>query len=196
MPSDNILLVGGIAIVVAAVFLLRRQPATADAQVPVDQPDLTIPPPDRPLYNPTALSMPQRLIANKIIQAAWLAGLNPAFMLALALTESSLRPTIKGDDGLSLGLFQLQLATARDHRPDITEEDLLTTDTNIAIAMAEMKRLMRVYPGFTYGDYAEAWTLGGRGRFVRGRRNMLKITRMHAAITDLELDLFLTEVAA
>lgn len=194
MPSDSILIVGGIAIVAAAVFLLRRQPATAQAAA--DLQDLTIPPPERPLYNPAALSGPQRIIADKIIQAAWLDGLNPAFMLALALTESSLRPTIKGDDGLSLGLFQLQLATARDHRPNLDEQDLLTTDTNIAIAMSEMKRLMRVYPGFTYGDYAEAWTLGGRGRFVRGRRNLTKITRMHEAISTLELDLFLTEIAA
>lgn len=195
MPSDNILIIGGIAIVVAVVVLLRRPPATAHTPA-ADQPDLTIPPIDRLLYKTSALSMPQRLMADRIVQAAWLDGLNPSFMLALALTESSLRPTAKGDDGLSLGLFQLQLPTARDHRPDVSVDDLLTADTNIALAMAEMKRLMRIYPGFTYGDYAEAWTLGGRGRFVRGRRNMLKITRMHEAIATLDLNLLLTEVAA
>lgn len=135
------------------------------------------------------------MVADKILVASEEASINPAFMLALAVTESSLRPTVVGDDGVSFGLFQIQLGTARDHRRDVTRDDLLSTDMNISIAMQEMRRLMRVYPGFPLGDYAEAWTLGGRGRFVLGRRNLTKLTRMHQAISDLKLDLLLSEVA-
>jgi soluble lytic murein transglycosylase-like protein len=192
LSSDGGLLAVGVAVLAAAWLLFRRaSPAAADTS-----PDLTIPPIDRPLYSSRALSRPQQLIADKIVNESWLAGLDPAFMLALALTESSLHPTAKGDDGISLGLFQLQLATARDHQRDVTEDDLLRADTNIALAIAEMKRLMKIYPGFSFGDYAEAWTLGGRGRFVRGKRNPLKVQRMREAIDTLDLDLNLNEVAA
>ena len=136
------------------------------------------------------------MIADKILAAAQRAGINPGFMLALAVTESSLRPTIVGDDGVSFGIFQLQLGTARDHRPDVTPDDLLSTQPNIDIAMLEMRRIMKVYPGFALGDYAEAWTLGGRGRFVTGKRNYTKLTRMYQAIADLNLDLSLKGVAS
>jgi hypothetical protein len=151
--------------------------------------------PTRETYSPRFLSGAQQLIAEKIWDASERAGINPAFMLALAVTESSLRPTVTGDDGVSLGLFQLQLGTARDHRPNVTAEDLFRTDMNIEIAFLEMRRLMKVYPGFALGDYAEAWTLGGRGRFVTGKRNFTKLTRMYQAIADLDLTLSLKEVA-
>ena len=146
-------------------------------------------------YSPRLLSKAQQLIADKILAAAQGTGINPAFMLALAVTESSLRPTITGDDGISIGLFQLQLGTARDHRPNVSEDDLRKADLNTEIALLEMRRLMMVYPGFPLSDYAEAWTLGGRGHFVKQKRNFAKLTRMYQAIADLDLHLSLKEVA-
>lgn len=147
-------------------------------------------------YNAKNLTDSQRDAANIIIDAANAAGLNPNFMLALAVTESSLRPTITGDDGISIGLFQLKLSTARDFDPTVTGDDLLTASVNARIAMQDMAALMIKYPGRSYGGYAEAWTLGGTGRFVRGHRNPLKIQHMQDAIAALGLTLHLNEVAA
>ena len=193
MPSNEIIGGGILALIIGYLWFRGGEAAAAEIQGPQLPQDELFPAPVT--YDPHILNRTQRLVADKIMAAASAAGINPAFMLALALTESSLRPAIVGDDGLSLGLFQLQLGTARDHRPNVTQDDLLTTDTNIEIAMLEMRRLMRVYPGFALGDYAEAWTLGGRGRFVTGKRNYTKLTRMHQAIADLNLDLSLKEVA-
>lgn len=186
-------------------YLLLRGTEAAAAGIQTPQFPQEPPLPEPVTYDPRYLSKTQQMIAGKILAAAQQAGINPAFMLALAVTESSLRPTAIGDDpnnnkGLdptdSIGLFQINLATARDYRRDITVDDLLKADTNIDLAMLEMRRLMMVYPGFALGDYAEAWTLGGRGRFVTGKRNYTKLTRMYQAIADLNLDLSLKEVAA
>ena len=194
MQASDLIIAGAVLGIVGAVFLHRRSVSAAEPDAPI------LPPVPRSEpnagFSSQSLSRTQRTVAEKIWRASIDADINPAFMLALALTEPSLNPLAKGDDGLSIGLFQLQLGTARDHRPDTIESDLLTTEENIRLALLEMKRLMRVYPGFSYGDYAEAWTLGGHGRFVRGRRNQLKLVRMHEAITTLDLHLLLEEVPA
>lgn len=193
MPSSELLAGGLLALGLGYLWFRGGEVAAAEFQGPQLPQDQLFPAPVT--YDPHILTRTQRMVADKILAASAEAGINPAFMLALALTESSLRPAIVGDDGISFGLFQLQLGTARDHQPNVTQDDLLTTDTNITIAMQEMRRLMRVYPGFALGDYAEAWTLGGRGRFVSGKRNYTKLTRMHSAIADLNLDLSLRETA-
>ena len=95
------------------------------------------------------------------------AGLDPAFMLALAVTESSLNPSVTGDDGLSIGLFQLNRKFQ-----SYTVTQLLEPQLNADAAMVEMLAVMRRFPGHTYGDYAEAWTLGGTGRFKHLKRNL------------------------
>lgn len=145
------------------------------------------------IYSPARLTAAQRAQADLIIEQANRADLNPAFMLALAVTESSLRPDVIGDDGQSIGLFQLALPTARDWVSGVLPEQLQDGITNARIAMLEMKRLLLRYPGHTYGDYAEAWTLGGRGRFVLDRRNTAKLVAMQRAIDDLKLNLNLNE---
>ncbi|MDO8356966.1 MAG: transglycosylase SLT domain-containing protein [Nitrospirota bacterium] len=193
MPSSELLIGGALALGLGYLWFRGGEAAAAEVQGPQLPQDQQ--PPQATTYDPRFLSRPQQMVADKILVASEEASINPAFMLALAVTESSLRPTVVGDDGVSFGLFQIQLGTARDHRRDVTRDDLLSTDMNISIAMQEMRRLMRVYPGFPLGDYAEAWTLGGRGRFVLGRRNLTKLTRMHQAISDLKLDLLLSEVA-
>ena len=179
--------------IVGAVLLTRKPVRATEPDAPI----LPAAPRSEPRagFSSKHLTRSQSLVAEKIWRASLEASLDPAFMLALALTESSLNPLAKGDDGLSLGLFQLQLGTARDHRRETTEDDLLTTEENIRLALLEMHRLMRVYPGFSFGDYAEAWTLGGRGRFVLNRRNYTKLVRMHEAIATLDLLLMLEEVA-
>jgi hypothetical protein len=194
LQASDLLIAGAVLGIVGAVFLHRRSVLAGEPDAPISPPVPRSEP--NAGFSSQSLSRTQRIVAEKIWRASVDAGVNPAFMLALALTESSLNPLAKGDDGLSIGLFQLQLGTARDHRPDTIESDLLTTEENIRLALLEMKRLMRVYPGFSFGDYAEAWTLGGRGRFVRGRRNQTKLVRMHEAISTLDLHLLLEEVPA
>ena len=193
MQADDLIIAGAVLGIVGAVWLHRRDVvAAAEPEPPILPPEPLLP--ASAGFSSRHLSKSQHIVAGKIWRASLAESINPAFMLALALTESSLNPLARGDDGLSLGLFQLQLATARDHRAETAESDLLTTEENIRLALLELRRLMRIYPGFAFGDYAEAWTLGGRGRFVKGRRNYTKLTRMHEAITTLDLDLLLEEV--
>jgi hypothetical protein len=148
------------------------------------------------LYNPDKLSDAQRRQANIIADVAYSAGLNPAFLIALAVTESSLRPDVVGDDGVSIGLFQLQLGTAREVSPSATRETLLDGFENAFIAGRALTLLHHRYPGHTWAEYAEAWTLGGRGRFVLNRKNPTKVRNMARAIADLDLRLDLNEVWA
>ena len=142
------------------------------------------------IYSSRLLTRSQIEMADLIVERSQAYGLEPAFMLALAVTESSLDPRTIGDDGLSMGLFQL-------HKKFIqaTDAELLNAEFNTDAAMEKMRLLMRSFPGRTYGDYAEAWTLGGAGRFRKGRRNPAKLTNMQRAIEDLRLDLILQEVA-
>ena len=139
------------------------------------------------LYDPTRLTPSQRTMANLIIARATAAGLDPAFMVTLAVTESSLRPDAVGADGRSTGLFQFLTSTAAKWRPGVTQDDLKDPALNTDLAMLYMQELMASYPGRSYGDYAEAWTLGGPGRFSKGRRNLLKRERMTQAAADLRL---------
>lgn len=148
------------------------------------------------IYSPSRLTPRQRIMADLIVSAARRAGQNPAFMLALAVTESSLNPSAIGDDGKSIGLFQLLLTTARLNVGAVTADTLLDPETNARIAMLEMGRVIRAYPGHSYGEYAEAWTLGPRGKFELGRRNPNKLVAMERAARDLDLTLNLNERAA
>ena len=120
--------------------------------------------------------------------------IDPAFMVALAVTESSLNPATVGDDGKSFGLFQLTVAAISQFSPDVTPASLLDGELNAGWAMLYMRKYFTDFPGFTYADYAEAWTLGAHGRFQLGRRNPLKIINMNQASTDLGLTLNLGEV--
>jgi soluble lytic murein transglycosylase-like protein len=128
-------------------------------------------------------------MADLIIRSAQRAGVNPAYALALAVTESSLNPEATGDDGLSIGLFQLNRKFQ-----SYTITQLLDPHINTDAAMVEILAVMRRFPGHTYGDYAEAWTLGGTGRFTKLRRNPAKVASMRRAISDLSLTLDLDEV--
>lgn len=140
------------------------------------------------MFSTRVLTARQTEMADMIVKAARANGLNPAFMVALAVTESSLDPSAVGDDGISIGLFQLN--TRFRGEPKAV---LLDGAHNADAAMQMMRGLIDGYPGFTYGDYAEAWTLGGAGRFRKGRRNPQKLTDMEEAIRDLSLNLSLRE---
>jgi len=146
------------------------------------------------LYNPARLTDSQRHAANIIADVAYGAGLNPAFLIALAVTESSLRPEIVGDDGVSIGLFQIQLRTAREVSPAVTKTDLLDPLDNALVAVRVLELMRQRYPGHRLGEYAEAWALGGRGKFVLGRALPVKVANMQRAILDLDLRLDLNEV--
>lgn len=145
---------------------------------------------DDPIFSHARLTPAQRRLADLIVEASRAAGVNPAFMLALAVTESSLRSAVVGDDGVSVGLFQINV---RAH-PEYQGFDLSDPAVNIAIAIAELKAMHRQYPGQIWISYAEAWTLGARGRFKLGRRNQRKVTAFVQAIVDLNLDLNPSEV--
>jgi len=142
-----------------------------------------------PLYSPDRLMAAQREMADLIIEEARAANVPPAFMLALAVTESSLRPTAIGDDGLSIGLFQMQARTAGQFRPGVSREDLLDPTINARVAMDFARWLHDTWPQRSFGAYAEAWTLGGAGKFNQGKSNPAKLTQLAQAIADLNLDL-------
>lgn len=146
------------------------------------------------MYNGSRLTASQREAADTIIREATKVGVNPAFMLALAVTESSLRPHIVGDDGKSIGLFQQTLTSAREFDLSIKEADLLDPSINARISTLDMREMRRRYPGHTYGDYAESWALGLTGRFIKGRRHPQKVLNLKQAVSDLELDLNVDEV--
>jgi hypothetical protein len=143
---------------------------------------------------PVKLTDEQKRMVALIQSASLGAQIDPAFMVALAVTESSLKPATIGDDGKSLGLFQLELATVHYWNPDATADELLDPVKNITWALLDMRKYFTDFPGFTYGDYAEAWTEGETGRFRRGRRNPQKVEHMQQALTDLGLTLSLNEV--
>lgn len=184
---NTAVVVGGIFAAVAITLYLREKHAMAEER-PLDMPQEPRSA-ERPIYSSRLLTANQRMMADLIARDALRAGLNPAFMIALAVTESSLEPSRIGDDGWSYGLFQL-------HRKFISasETELLDAGFNSEAAMEKMGLLLRSFPGHSYGDYAEAWTLGGAGRFKKMRRNPAKWTNMQKAIDDLNLDLFLTEI--
>jgi len=144
------------------------------------------------IYNPKVLTKAQRANADLIVDKAQAADLDAAFMLALAVTESSLRAGVVGDDGKSVGLFQMN----KDYLPGETLDTLKDPDHNTDLAVLALNKLLDAYPGHTWADYAEAWTLGGAGRFVKGRRNPTKVKNMARAISDLRLDLDLSQVPA
>lgn len=144
--------------------------------------------------NRKILGLSQQIAADTIVTMAQSAGLNPAFMVALAVTESSLAPKVVGDDGISYGLFQIQLSTARDYEPSVLATDLLRPSVNARIAMAFMRDLIDTYPGHTYAAYAEAWALGGPAKFEHGKQDPQKVIHLQKAVTDLAMVLNVYEV--
>ncbi|MEK7383975.1 MAG: transglycosylase SLT domain-containing protein [Elusimicrobiota bacterium] len=185
---STLLLFVGVAAILA--LALQRQ----EAQATPTAPDAAQPPPPSPFYAAGRLNAKQRDAADLIIQAAQAAGVNAAFMLALAVTESSLRPDITGDDRKSIGLFHLQVATARDYEPTITTGELFDATINARIAMKHLQSLVRQFPRGTAADYTQAWALGGPGHFVKGRTLPAKVNALDRAIQDLNLDLSINEV--
>lgn len=69
---------------------------------------------------PTQVVPRSALDAKKIviIEAAFRHGINPQRFLQTAKCESSLRPGVIGDDGNSIGTFQIHLPS----HPEVTEE--------------------------------------------------------------------------
>jgi len=136
----------------------------------------------------------QKEMVALILAKSKAALLDPAFMIALAVTESSLNPAAVGDDGNSTGLFQLTLDTIHYWNPDAVQAELFDAEANCDWAMLDMRKYITDFPGHSYGDYAEAWTLGASGRFIYGKRNPQKIQHMMQAAKDLGLTLNLNEV--
>ena len=99
-----------------------------------------------------------------------------------------------GDEGKSTGLFQLQLATARDYEPTITTGELFDAAINARIAMRHLRMLQTRWPGGTAADYAQAWALGGAGYFRQRRRLPAKVSALDGAIADLDLPITVNEV--
>lgn len=184
MKTSTMLLVGGVALAGFMMAQKKRPQMAQDASIstgPTQGPN--------PLYYAGLLTNAQEAMAELIRAEAEASGLDPAFMIALAVTESSLDPSAVGDDGISVGLFQLN---KKFHK--LSHTQLLDPLTNADTSMVEMLALIRRFPGNTFGAYAEAWTLGGSGRFVQGKTNPSKIRQMQKAIADLHLDLDLLGV--
>lgn len=186
--NNGVIIVGGIVALVAVGLYLREKNAMAEESLSNNGDGLPAPKAAQ-LYSGRLLNAGQKSMADLIVRESTRAGLDPAFMIALALTESSLNPKAIGDDGLSFGLFQL-------HKNFISasQAELLDAGFNTDAAMEKMGLLLRSFPGHSFADYAEAWTLGGSGRFKKGRRNPTKVINMQNAVDDLGLTLNLAEV--
>lgn len=180
--SSKVILLAGVA--AGLFFFVNRAYGSAGALAPVNVLG----------EGSVKLTDEQKTSVALITDKANQANINPAFMVALAVTESSLKPRTIGDDGKSLGLFQLTLDTVHYWNPTYTQNDLLDGPNNADMAMLDMRKYFTDFPGFTYGDYAEAWTLGETGRFRRGLRNPQKVQHLQQAISDLGLTLNLNEV--
>jgi hypothetical protein len=183
--TGSIIGAGLLALVGAAIWM-RAQALAMEPEPPAS----TTNPASAPalIYRASALTADQRKVADLIVAMSTDAGLDAPFMLALAVTESSLNPKAIGDDGLSVGLFQLNIKFI-----SASEQELFDAPFNTDAALEKMRLLLRSFPGHSYGDYAEAWTLGGAGRFKKNRRNPAKWTAMQRAIDDLQLTLYLTD---
>lgn len=179
--------VAGVLAAIWAISLMRRESSAIAKnrlpQLPQDTRSTA-----RPIYSKQVLSAEQIAMADLIVDYANAAGIDAPFMLALAVTESSLNPRAVGDDGLSVGLFQLNTKFIQ-----ASDAELKDPNFNADAAMNKMALLMRSFPGNSYGDYAEAWSLGGAGRFRKMRRLPAKLENMATAIEDLQLSLYLTE---
>ena len=184
-----------IAAILGLGALFASRELTEPAQEPLPPGGATNDTGEDMIYRRDELTASQAAAADSIVAAAVASPLdiNPAFMLALAVTESSLRPSITGDDGISIGLFQLQVRTAKQYEPSVNADDLLDAETNARLAMRYIGELLHDFPGHTWGEYAEAWTLGGHGKFNLKRNNPHKLVAMQSAITFLALPLNLNE---
>jgi hypothetical protein len=182
----TVLTVAGAIAAIWAVSRMRRETSEIAKNRPPQLPQ-NMRSSARPIYSKRLLSTEQIAMADLIVDAANAAGVNAPFMLALAVTESSLNPRAVGDDGLSVGLFQLNKKFIQ-----ASDAELKDPDFNTDAAMNKMALLMRSFPGNSYGDYAEAWALGGARRFRKMRRLPDKLTNMATAIEDLQLTLSLT----
>lgn len=96
-------------------------------------------------------------IALAALLGGYLADVHPAYIVAIAVVETggTFEASATGDRGRSLGLCQLQLATARQSLPWITRADLLRPGTNVLAAAIHLGRLIKLYgrrraPGY-YG---------------------------------------------
>jgi soluble lytic murein transglycosylase-like protein len=80
-------------------------------------------------------------LSREIYEAARAAELNPALAFGLVQTESSFNPRAVGPKG-SIGLTQLQPATARELAPEVTRRQLFTPRVNLALGFRYLQRLM------------------------------------------------------
>jgi soluble lytic murein transglycosylase-like protein len=73
-------------------------------------------------------------------------GIEPPVAFRLVKVESNFMPKAKSRAN-AIGYTQLQLATAREYEPWVTEKDLHTRDVNLRIGFRFLKDLMRRYGG-------------------------------------------------
>lgn len=194
MPFASLLSVGLIAGLAGLLLLMYRAAAqNRPSQLTQDQ---TLPSGsmDSMGGNPVKLTDTQQQMVQLITDEANRASINPAFMVALAVTESSLNPTVLGDDGKSIGLFQLTLDTVHGWNPEAQVGNVLDPEQNAVWAMLDIRKYITDFPGHTYADYAEAWTLGASGRFRHGKRNPQKVQHLIQALSDLGYTLNVNEV--
>ncbi len=89
-------------------------------------------------------------IKEYVLEEAEKAGLNPYLVWAIALVESSGNPCAIGDDGRSLGLFQIQCPTAQDvgYSRDYPCRWLLNYKYNTKYALRYLKIQIKKYGTF------------------------------------------------
>lgn len=111
-------------------------------------------------------------IALGALVGGFIGDVHPAYVVAVAAVETgfTFNPHAQGDRGRSLGLCQIQLRTARQELPWLTQPDLLRPGTNVFVAAIHLGRLIRLYgrakaPGYYGCGYDCGLTRGSRAKW-------------------------------
>jgi hypothetical protein len=102
-----------------------------------------------------------------------------ALLLAIAWYESRFNPTAIGDHGQSVGLFQIQIATAKELHSDVTGNMLLSPRDAAPIALAVIRESYRVCGRAGWDEKLGWYAAGGNGCKDAGKQK--SIHRMHMA---------------
>ena len=89
------------------------------------------------------LNADQQAIANKIIDKAQAAGVDPRLALAVGMQESSLDPSRRGSKG-EIGIMQVMPTTGKEL--GFGEKDLADPDKNIDAGLRYLKQMLQKYP--------------------------------------------------
>lgn len=124
-------------------------------------------------------------IASGAVVGGYFGGVHPAWLVAVAAGETgdTFRSDVKGDSGRSLGLCQIQVATARPSLPWVTRALLLDPWWNLVAAGLHYGRLIERYGrARAHLLYGCGFGCSGMVSTSAGRAKMRRFLRIVAAL--------------